>query len=133
MSLHRVLQEVKLHNTKLDLKVWNLYTDGFEGMECSGSCSFQRQVWKFIAPPKIQNFIWLVIQKKLCMRSFLCIQLLLPLDWSFCPFYTNIIETTDHVLIYYQFAWKLWTKLFSWRGSLGVFQTHLMSHCINSQ
>jgi hypothetical protein len=131
--LHRVLQEVKLHNTKLDLKVWNLCTDGLEGMECSGSCSFQRQVWKFIAPPKIQNFIWLVIQNKLCIRSFLCIQLLLPLDWSFCPFYTNIIDYRSCVDLLPICMEIMDQTLFLEGGSLGVFQTHLMSSYINSQ
>ena len=129
MYLHRVLQEVKLHDTKSDLKVWNLYT--YEKftlqsyttlIKCSGLCSFHTQVWKFMASLKIQNFIWLVIQNKLCTRSFLYNRLLLPMDRSFCSFYTNVIETSDHVLIRCQFAWKLWTKLF--------FQTHLMSYCI---
>jgi hypothetical protein len=126
ISWHRVLQEVKLSNTKSDLKVWNLCTDGkftmqscttlINSIECSGSCPFQTQVWKFMAPPKIQNFIWLGIQNKLCTRSFLYSCLLLSLDRFFFPFYTNVIETSDHVLIHYQFIWKLWTILFSWWG-----------------
>jgi hypothetical protein len=121
--LHRVFQKVKLHDTKSDLKVWNLCTYGKFTVQscttlikCNGLCSCQTQVWKFMAPLKIQNFIWLVIQNKLCARSFLFSRLFLPMDQSFCPFYTNVIETSDHVLIRYQFAWKLWTKLFSWWG-----------------
>ena len=37
MSLHRVLQQVQLHNTKSDLKVWNLCTDGKFTVQ---SCNF---------------------------------------------------------------------------------------------
>jgi hypothetical protein len=143
MSSHQVLQEVKLYHTKPDLKVWTLCKDEkftmksctifIHSIECSGSCSFQIQVWKSVAPPKIQTFIWLVIQHKLCIRSFLFCWHLSFLDQSCCPFYLMVIKSSNHILIHCQFNGIYEPIFFRGEGSIRVFHTYLISCYINDQ
>jgi hypothetical protein len=40
-------------------------------IEFSGSFTFTPLLWKGIAPPKIEMFLWLVLQERVCTRSFL--------------------------------------------------------------
>lgn len=105
------------------LKVWTLCKDGKFTVK-SWNTLIDTQVWKSMAPQKLQTFIWLAIQQKLCTTSFLCCHPILSLDQTFCPFCNTVIETSNNMLIHYQFAWTLWTNSFHDRGLFDVFHTH---------
>lgn len=98
MCLHQVLQEVRLDHTKpvegMDpLQRWEIYCEILEYL-------IDTQVWKSMAPQKLQTFIWLAIQQKLCTTSFLCCHPILSLDQTFCPFCNTVIETSNNMLIH---------------------------------
>jgi len=65
----------------MDKKIWTLNNDGlFSVKSCSkmmdqlfygGAKPFQSSVWIKLTPPKVQLFLWLLIQDKVTTRNFL--------------------------------------------------------------
>ena len=43
-------------------------------------------------PPKVQSFLWLAVQNRLCTKDFLLFRNIIPVDRAFCIFCENEIE-----------------------------------------
>jgi hypothetical protein len=66
---------------KMDKKIWTLDNDGlFSVKSCfkmmdqmlyDGAKPFQSSIWIKLTPPKVQLFLWLLVQDKVTTRYFL--------------------------------------------------------------
>jgi hypothetical protein len=65
----------------MDKKIWTLNNDGLFSVKSfskmmdqllyDGAKPFQSYVWIKLTPPKVQLFLWLLVQDKLITRDFL--------------------------------------------------------------
>ena len=65
-----------------------------------GLRTFKASIWQKGVPPKVQSFLWLVVQNRLCTKDFLLCHNIIPVDQAFCIFGENEIETSNHLLLH---------------------------------
>ena len=78
--LSSLLESKPMFCHKMDKKIWTLNSDGlFSVKSCSkmmdqllygGAKPFQSSVWIKLTPPKVQLFLWLLVQDKVTTRDF---------------------------------------------------------------
>jgi hypothetical protein len=124
------------------VKVWYICRDDkFTIKSCSTlidrlmmfnrTCSFKSSIWNKAAPPQNET-LYCRLQNRQCTRSFISSRRL-SLEQCFFAFCAAELESSDHMLLLINFAWKKWTKSLSWRVSFDVFQNELTSCCFNGQ
>jgi hypothetical protein len=129
VSLLSSLESFRLKATTTDKKVWSFSTDGgYTVKTCSllidrivnpGLRTFKASIWQKGVPPKVQSFLWLAVQNRLCTKDFLLCRNIIPVDQAFCIFCENEIETSNHLLLHCRPVWKLWMKFLDWWGISG--------------
>ncbi|CAL5363617.1 unnamed protein product [Camellia sinensis] len=72
-------------------------------------------VWNKLAPPKVQFFCWLAWKNRAKTADFLqkigVLQANVP---ALCVFCKVENETLCHVLLHYNFVWKVWAAMLNW-------------------
>jgi hypothetical protein len=129
VSLLSSLESFRLKATTTDKKVWSFSTDGgYTVKTCSllidrivnpGLRTFKASIWQKGVPPKVQSFLWLAVQNRLCTKDFLLCRNIIRFDQAFCIFCENEIETSNHLLLHCRPVWKLWMKFLDWWGISG--------------
>jgi hypothetical protein len=61
-------------------------------------------LWKGIAPPKIEMFLWLVLQERVCTRSFLLLRNLIHPSRALCPLCQLETEHVQHLFLHCQWS-----------------------------
>jgi hypothetical protein len=111
------LESFRLKAITLDKKVWSSSIDGdYIIKTCSllidrilnpGLKTFKALIWQKGIPPKVQYFLWLDVQNRLCIKDFLLCRNIIPVDQAFCIFCENEIETSNHLFFHCRPVWKL--------------------------
>jgi hypothetical protein len=83
---------------------------------------FKVLIWQKEVSPKVQSFLWLAVQNRLCTKNFLLCRNKIPVDQALCIFYENEIEISNHL----RPVWKLWMKLVDWWGI-----SSCLSYCVD--
>jgi hypothetical protein len=112
-----------------DNKIWksqssNVYTVSsgchlLDGLIVSTNLHSPALLWKGFAPPKIDVFIWLLLNGSVCTKDFLAKRRIINYEEALCPFCSKEIETIHHLFHLCPTSWSLWGRLFSWFGCLG--------------
>ena len=111
------LESFRLKAITSDKKVWSSSADGdYIIKTCSllidrilnpGLKTFKALIWQKRIPPKVQSFLWLDVQNRLCIKDFLLCRNIIPVDQAFCIFCENEIETSNHLFFHCRPVWKL--------------------------
>lgn len=73
----------------------------------NGSPAAQNLIWKCLAPPRVQMFLWCSAQRKILTRMDLRWRgLLRPDDITSCPLCGLADETIDHLLVTCPVTWR---------------------------
>ena len=74
------LERFRLKATTSNKKVWSSSADGgYTIKTCSllidrimnpGLITFKASIWQKEVPPKVQSFLWLAVQNRLCIKDF---------------------------------------------------------------
>jgi hypothetical protein len=112
-----------------DSKIWkshssNVYTVSsgchlLDGLIVSTNLHSPALLWKGFAPPKIDVFIWLLLNGSVCTKDFLSKRRIINYEEALCPFCCKEIETIHHLFHLCPTSWSLWGRLFSWFGCVG--------------
>jgi hypothetical protein len=123
------LESFRLKAITSDKKVWSSSVDGgYIIKTCSllinrilnpGLKIFKALIWQKGVPHKVQSFLWLDVQNRLCIKDFLLCRNIIPVGQAFCIFCENEIETSNHLLLYCRLVWKLWMKFLDLWGING--------------
>jgi len=118
------LERFRLKATTSNKKVWSSSADGgYTIKTCSllidrimnpGLITFKASIWQKEVPPKVQSFLWLAVQNRLCIKDFLLCRNIITVDQTFCIFCENEIEISNHLLFHCKPVWKLWMKFLDW-------------------
>jgi len=68
-------------------------------------------VWKKLAPPKVEFFMWLALLGKLSTRQRLFEKGLLQEDQVYCPLCALYPESLDHILLSCSFSQQVWLSI----------------------
>ncbi|KAK7259217.1 hypothetical protein RIF29_24817 [Crotalaria pallida] len=75
-----------------------------------------KNVWRGVAPPRVELLIWLVLAGKINTRSRLKKMKLIHQDNANCPFCNRVEESIEHLFLHCDFSWKLWChSLLDWK------------------
>jgi hypothetical protein len=112
-----------------DRKIWkshssNVYTVSsgchlLDGLIVSSNLHSPALLWKGFAPPKIDVFIWLLLNGSVCTKDFLAKRRIINYEDALCPFCCKEIETIHHLFHLCPTSWSLWGRLFRWFGCVG--------------
>ena len=80
-------------------------------LEFPSSFSFTNLLWKSIATPKIEMFLWLVLQDKVCTGSLLLCRNLLQPNQALCFLCQIEIEHVHHLFLHCHVSWKVWNHV----------------------
>ena len=137
--LSSLLESKPMFCHKMDKKIWTLNSDSlFSVKSCSkimdqllygGAKPFQSFVWIKLSPPKVQLFLWLLVQDKVTTRDFLFQHDYITLHESRCAFCNKSLESSSHLFIHCHFTWNIWMKLLSNRGFCSVFPKSVDDMC----
>lgn len=73
-------------------------------------------VWKSIASPKVEAFLWLAALENLQTREHLGRIGVLDFPASLCSICGEYQETVAHLFLHYQQVLQLWSRFFNWWG-----------------
>ena len=93
--------------------------DIFYGFNVSANLHSPALLWKGFTSPKIDVFIWLLLNGSICTKGFLVERRIINYKEALCPFCCKEIETIHHLFHLCPTSWSLWGKLFSWFGCVG--------------
>ena len=68
-------------------------------------------VWKKLAPPKVELFMWLALLGKLNTRQRLCDIGILQEDQATCPLCVLQSESIDHILLSCHYSQQIWQSI----------------------
>ena len=68
-------------------------------------------VWKNIAPPKVEFMLWLTLLGKLNTRDLLVKKGILSPQANLCTFCSEQPESIDHLLLHCQVSWQVWCSV----------------------
>jgi hypothetical protein len=115
-----------------DNKIWkshssNVYTVSsgchlFDGFNVSANLHSPALIWKGFALPKIDVFIWLLLNGSICTKGFLAERRIINYEEALCPLCCKEIETIHHLFHLCPTLWSLWGRLFSWFGCVDCCQ-----------
>ncbi|KAL4353692.1 hypothetical protein GQ457_06G031150 [Hibiscus cannabinus] len=82
-----------------------------------------KQVWRGVAPPKVEIFMWLVIRQRIPVRVELAARglSLSPNNNVFCPLCGQAPESVVHLMFNCIVTWKVWMSCLAFWGLSGVF------------
>jgi len=113
-QLLTLLPSVRLSTSKEDLKRWDHSSEWhytvqsgsniIDLLDFPGSFAFTTMLWKGIAPPKIEMFLWLVLQERVCTRSFLLLRNLIHPSRALCPLCQLETEHVQHLFLHCQWS-----------------------------
>lgn len=108
-QLLTLLPSVRLSTSKEDLKRWDHSSEWhytvqsgsniIDLLDFPGSFAFTTMLWKGIVPPKIEMFLWLVLQERVCTRSFLLLRNLIHPSRALCPPCQLETEHVQHLFL----------------------------------
>ena len=77
-----------------------------DSLSASGAPSFFVLLWKGFAPPKIDVFIWLLLNASLNARGFLAERGIVNYEDARFPFYCEEIWTSNHLFNHCTISWN---------------------------
>lgn len=129
---------IQLKKDASDCWKWLPCLDGFSVSSAystlSGSPSVPpapvfKHVWQMLAPSNTKAFVWRVMWDRIQTRSNLYRRsILATVDDLHCPFCHREIESTDHLLLSYSYAYKVWSNCSNWLGIISVFPKSCREH-----
>lgn len=69
--------------------------------------SFSPLLWKGMAPPKTDVFIWLLLHGRIYTRDFLVTRNLIDIELASCSFCDFDRETVEHLFLHCYETWKI--------------------------
>ncbi|KAH7865729.1 hypothetical protein Vadar_010417 [Vaccinium darrowii] len=64
-------------------------------------------IWKNLAPPKVECFVWLAIQESIASKSVLARRSIISEDQNLCPLCNVNSESPNHLLLYCDKSWSV--------------------------
>ncbi|XP_039039585.1 uncharacterized protein LOC120177542 [Hibiscus syriacus] len=116
------IKDVKLSELVEDSLSWSASGDGLFsvkscreniGSEVGSNDVWLQGVWKGLAPPRVEAFLWQLAHQKLAVKAELIkrgVSLGEDIQFPFCKIHE---ETVQHLFISCIVAWKLWNKIAS--------------------
>jgi len=102
---HSALEEVVLLPHNSDMKVWRN-----EPKDCCSMKLGSTIMWKGIVPSKIDIFLWVLAQNKLCTRGFLANRNLIGYESAICSFCIVKTNLIGHLFLHCIHIWISWNK-----------------------
>ncbi|KAK2657469.1 hypothetical protein Ddye_010521 [Dipteronia dyeriana] len=96
----------------------------------SSSCSRLKGIWKGLCPPKIEIFVWHLLQGRISVRGVLSKFGYAGLNLQ-CPLCCANVESIDHLFLKCVWPWKLWLCCMEWWGVIFCSSDSLSSWWIN--
>ena len=82
-------------------------------------------VWRSLAPPKVEIFIWLAILYRLNTKDTLLHKGIIDVSFSKWPLCKLEVEYVNHLFVLCLFARAIWYGLANWWGVLWIFPLSL--------
>ncbi|XP_016178592.1 uncharacterized protein LOC107621062 [Arachis ipaensis] len=127
--LHEALRPINLASDKQDRLVWKygkeeiFSTNSFVQVvqsetipEDITSFSFTRTIWKGLAPPQVELFIWFVLIGRVNTKERLHRFGILRHGDNICVFCKRDVEHIYHLFLGCEFTWQVWCR---WLSDLG--------------
>ncbi|XP_058198468.1 uncharacterized protein LOC131313991 [Rhododendron vialii] len=123
-ELIQSLQNVSLDPSRPDYLYWK-WKDSRRFSVKSAYDQWERQcfsrdpvlgsVWRSLSPPKVEIFSWLAIQSRVATRSMLHNRnLILDPRLVRCPFSSKQDETPQHLFLFCNVTWSVWSIITEW-------------------
>ena len=119
-DLQVLLQQIQLVEGVQDEVCWRFHSSGcfsvrgfqdeyYKGIDHSQQHNKEiNKVWRKVAPPKAELFLWLVMQGRINTKVRLQSLNLLPNSDTRCVFCKNVDEDLSHLLFNCTHVWKFW-------------------------
>ena len=117
-SLQALLEEVCLSFESSDEFIWAFCKSGSFSVksfshemakhDAINSQNIRINIWRGLVPPRIEIFAWLACLGKLNTRAKLAKLNIIDPNQVLCPLCNKSAETVDHLLIHYDFSWRIW-------------------------
>lgn len=102
------------HNRGLYIKSDN---DLIDNILFLGNFIFTSLLWEGSAPPKVEMFIWILLQSRVYTRAFLAHRHLLHPSQAIYPFCEHEKEHAPHLFLHCYHMWRLWKWFLRWFDS----------------
>lgn len=138
-ELQSLLSTAYLSPQSADAWLWKLEKSGTYSVksaynELQSHCDQGRDnifklLWCNKTPFKITTFVWRALMNRIpTTLNLLSKRIIPPSSLDVCRFCSLTSESTDHLFIHCQFAFKVWSKCYSWWGISSAFPKELKEH-----
>ncbi|OMO55420.1 hypothetical protein COLO4_36005 [Corchorus olitorius] len=103
VGVEELCGEFRLYTAKEFYKAVRLQNGTFEPI--------WKLVWRGIAPPRVELFLWQVLKGRIAVRSVLVDRGLLNEDYVICPLCNENREIVAHLLLNCKSSWLVWQSL----------------------
>lgn len=138
-ELQSLLSNVPLSPQSKDVWMWKLVKSGIYSVKSAnneilnhsdqGNDNLFNLSWCKKTPYKITTFAWRALINKIpTIPNLLRRHIIPPSSPDVCRFCSSSSESTDHLFLHCQFAFKVWSRCYSWWGINSVFPKSIKEH-----